>query len=124
MKKVALVTDSTADLTEETIKEFDIHVIPLKVRFTDREYIDGELSSNEFYQQLAQASFLPKTSQPSPEEFKKVYRTLLADYEDCLYHLSFHRGTVNAARLGKEGPKGRFMLWIRSASAWVRVYWC
>jgi DegV family protein with EDD domain len=109
MKKVALVTDSTADLTEETIKEFDIHVIPLKVRFTDREYIDGELSSNEFYQQLAQASFLPKTSQPSPEEFKKVYRTLLADYEEIVsIHLSSGlSGTVNAARLGKEGLKGK-----------------
>ncbi|HEY8344743.1 MAG TPA: DegV family protein [Bacillota bacterium] len=109
MKKVALVTDSTADLTEETIKEFNIHVIPLKVRFTDREYIDGELSSDEFYQQLARASVLPRTSQPSPEEFKKVYRALLADYEEIVsIHLSSGlSGTINAARLGKEGLKGK-----------------
>ena len=109
MKKVALVTDSTADLTEETIKEFNIHVIPLKVRFADREYTDGELSSNEFYQQLADAPVLPKTSQPSPEEFKKVYRALLADYEEIVsIHLSSGlSGTINAARLGKEGLKGK-----------------
>lgn len=67
MKGIALVTDSTADLTEEMKKECDIHIIPLKVNFGDQEYSDEELSSEKFYRRLAEEEELPKTSQPSPE---------------------------------------------------------
>ena len=35
MGKIALITDSTADLTREMQKELNIHVIPLKLRFED-----------------------------------------------------------------------------------------
>ena len=48
MNRIALVTDTTADLTEEIKKEYDIHVVPLKVRFKDQEYFDFEITSEEF----------------------------------------------------------------------------
>lgn len=109
MKKVALVTDSTADLTEEIIREYDVHIIPLKVRFSDREYTDGELSSNDFYHRLSKTDVLPKTSQPSPEEFRKAYEALLTEYGEVVsIHLSSGlSGTINSARLGKEDLKGQ-----------------
>ena len=103
MKKIALVTDSTADLTEEIIKENDIHVISLKVRFKDEEYFDSEITSEEFYRRLAEEKELPKTSQPSPEEFINLYRRLLKDYQEIIsVHLSSGlSGTLNAAHIAK-----------------------
>lgn len=109
MKKIALVTDSTADLTEEMRKECNAHIIPLTIRFEDQEYLDGEITSEEFYRRLAEEKVLPKTSQPSPEDFVNLYQRLLKDYYEVIsIHLSTGlSGTINAAHLAKEKIKGR-----------------
>jgi len=108
MKKIALVTDSTADLTEEIQKKYNIHVVPLKVRFKDKEYLDGELTSEEFYKKLEQEKELPVTSQPSPEDFANMYRKLLKDHDEIIsIHISSGlSGTVNAAHLAKQSLNG------------------
>lgn len=104
MKKIALVTDGTADLTDEIKKKYDIHVVPLKVRFGDQEYFDGELSYEEFYRRLAEGDVLPKTSQPSPEDFGRLYARLLEEYQEVIsVHVSSAlSGTINAAYLARE----------------------
>jgi len=108
MKRIALVTDSTADLTDEIKKEYNIHVVPLKVRFKDKEYFDYEISSEEFYQKLESESQLPVTSQPSPEDFTNIYRQLLQNYDEIIsIHISSGlSGTVNAANIAKQTLKG------------------
>lgn len=112
MKRIALVTDSTSDLTEEMKKECDIHIVPLKVSFGDQEYSDDELSSEEFYQRLAEEEELPKTSQPTPEEFGRVYSKLLEEYQEVIsVHISSAlSGTFNAANLAKEKFKEKIHL--------------
>ncbi|TGE33593.1 DegV family protein [Desulfosporosinus sp. Sb-LF] len=112
MKRIALVTDSTADLTEEVIKKCDIHIIPLKVRFGEQEYSDEELTSEEFYQRLTKEEELPKTSQPSPEEFGRLYSQLLEEYQEVIsVHISSAlSGTFNVANLAKEKFKEKIHL--------------
>ncbi len=109
MKKIALVTDSTADLMEETQKELDIHVIQLKVRFKKQEFFANEITSEDFYRRLAEEDELPKTSQPSPEDFNILYRKLLKDYDEVIsIHIASKlSGTLNSANVAKEGLKGR-----------------
>ena len=112
MKRIALVTDSTADLPTEIIKECDIHVIPLKVRFGEQEYLDGELTSEEFYRRLQEDAVLPKTSQPTPGEFSSLYSKLLEEYHEVIsIHISSAlSGTFNAANLAKEKFKEKIHL--------------
>ncbi|MGM0501625.1 MAG: DegV family protein, partial [Bacillota bacterium] len=38
--EVAIVTDSTADLSEEILTEYNIAMIPLKVTVNNQEYLD------------------------------------------------------------------------------------
>lgn len=104
MERIALVTDSTADMTADIVKKYDIHVIPLKLRFGEQEYLDGELTSEEFYERLVTAKELPKTSQPSPEEFSNLYSGLLDNYKEVIsVHLSSGlSGTVNAAHIAAD----------------------
>ncbi|MHB8076258.1 DegV family protein [Desulfosporosinus fructosivorans] len=104
MKRIALVTDGTADLTDDIVKDCDIHVVPLKVRFGNQEYSGQELSSEEFYRRLAEEDKLPKTSQPSPEEFGCLYAKLMEEYHEVIsVHISSAlSGTFNAAHLAKE----------------------
>lgn len=103
LKKIALVTDSTADLTPELTKELNVHVIPLKLRFNQDEFSDGELTPADFYHRLAHSEMLPQSSQPSPSEFEKLYRNLLAEHDAIIsVHISSGlSGTLNAANLAK-----------------------
>lgn len=107
MKKIALVTDSTADLTPEMIKTCNAHVVQLKVKFADGEYPANEITSDEFYARLQKEKALPKTSQPNPEDFISLYSKLLEDYQEIIsIHLSSRlSGTLNAAQLAKEKLK-------------------
>ena len=62
--KVNILTDSTADLTKEQMKEHDINVYPLNIYFGEEEYIDGvTINHREFFDKLATCKELPTTSQ-------------------------------------------------------------
>ena len=47
--KVTIVTDSTADIPEELIRKYGIHIVPLRVLFGEETYADGvDLTSEQF----------------------------------------------------------------------------
>ncbi|HZK23945.1 MAG TPA: DegV family protein [Oscillospiraceae bacterium] len=109
MKKIALVTDSTADLPPSLALEWDVHVIPLKICFAADEFYDGELAAEDFYRRLQSAKELPFSSQPAPEDFLKLYQSLLNKYDEVIsIHLSSNlSGTVNAAWVAAETLQGK-----------------
>ena len=89
MTRIALVTDSSSDLTREIYQENGITVVPLTVHFGDESFIDTvEISSSEFFDKLKRSQVMPKTSQPSPADFVAVSsacssRTI--SYSRCTY---------------------------------------
>ncbi len=73
--KIAIITDSTSDLSPEMIKEFGIEIIPLHVVYKDREYLDGvNISPDEVYKNMDIE--VPTTSLPSPAEISTVFNRL------------------------------------------------
>ncbi|GFN22150.1 DegV family protein [Thermanaeromonas sp. C210] len=104
MAKIRIVTDSTCDLPPELLEQYGILMVPLKVMFGDKVYRDGvDLSSKEFYAKLRNASDLPTTSQPSPQEFMEAYRPLVEEGASIVsLHISGSlSGTLQSARLAK-----------------------
>jgi DegV family protein with EDD domain len=101
MTKIGIVCDSTCDLGPEWLADHDIIMVPLKVTFGTETFLDWtELTPAAFYERLAAADALPKTSQPSPADFDAVYRRL-AD-EGCTGIVSVHltsalSGTIESA---------------------------
>ena len=82
MSRIAVVTDSTADLPPELVRRHGIHVVPQTVSFGDRIYHDGvDLSADEFLRLLAESPVQPTTTQPSPEVFVALYRQLAETYD-------------------------------------------
>jgi fatty acid-binding protein DegV len=64
MSKVAVLTDSTAYLPQEILKQYNITVIPLSVIWGEQVYRDGvDILPNEFYDRLANSKVMPATSQ-------------------------------------------------------------
>ena len=78
MSRVYIVTDSTADLTEEEVKQFEISIVPMNISIDDDNYIDGvTITKEEFKQKMIESAELPKTAQPQSVVSSK-YMTNLA----------------------------------------------
>jgi len=70
-----IVTDSTVDMPEGWESEYDIQVIPINIQFGDRTYLHGvDLDNEGFYRLVDESGRIPKTSQPSPYQFKEFYQ--------------------------------------------------
>ncbi|ACX52790.1 degV family protein [Ammonifex degensii KC4] len=100
MGRVAVVTDSTADLPEELIRELEITVVPLRIIFGEEVYRDREeIALEDFYRRLL-AGEIARTSQPPPADFASVYQALfLAGKSIVSIHISGGlSGTVRSAQ--------------------------
>ena len=75
--KLAVITDSSAYLSAETLQREDLYVLDIPVNIDGEEYVEGiNLTAEEFYQKMAQASELPKTSQPSIAKLDEILASL------------------------------------------------
>lgn len=104
MSRVAIVTDSTADLPVHFYREHDITVVPLKVIFGQEMLLDGvEITPDQFFYRQAVLKEYSTTSQPSPAEFVEAYRPLLeAGREVVSLHISSRMsGTLQSAGLAR-----------------------
>ncbi|MGH7685644.1 MAG: DegV family protein [Candidatus Dormibacteria bacterium] len=103
---VHLVTDSTSDLTREQAAALGVSVVPLTVRFGDEEFLDGvDLDSDAFYAKLQTSSVNPVTSQPTPEQFRSVYASLLESPDDSVVSLHISSklsGTLQSAHVAQQ----------------------
>jgi DegV family protein with EDD domain len=85
-RRVAVVTDSAADLPESVLEALDMHVVPVRVHFGTQSYLDKVgLSSEEFFRLLAENPVHPKTSQPPPGDFRRAFEFLGSHYEAVVY---------------------------------------
>jgi DegV family protein with EDD domain len=93
-------------MPQKFIDDNDIKVAPLYVRFGDTIFQEHKtISDEEFYKRIAIAQGeLPDTTQPSPDDFTKIYRPLVKDgYSIISIHISSGMsGTINSANAAKE----------------------
>jgi len=104
VKRIAIVTDSTADIPADVANAWGVTVVPLMVNFGSEQYRDGvDITSEQFYPKLASSQILPTTSQPSPAEFKDTYERLLQDHDSIIsIHISSGlSGTLTSAQTAK-----------------------
>jgi DegV family protein with EDD domain len=103
---IHLVTDSTSDIALADAEALGVHVVPLIVRFGEEQYRDGvDIDADQFYTKLEQTTVHPTTSQPSPDVFATLYRTLLADPADQVVGLHISAklsGTLQSATLAAQ----------------------
>jgi DegV family protein with EDD domain len=99
-QRVAVVADSGADLPDALWDEFGIHLVPLRVQFGDRSYLDkAGMTPAEFFAELARNPQHPKTSQPPPGDYRRTYELLASHFEHivCVSLTARLSGTHQAA---------------------------
>jgi len=104
-RKVAMVTDSTADLTPEMVEELGVTIVPLQVIFGNEAYREGvDITTEEFYERLVKSRQLPTTSAPSVGDFQEVYERLLKEVDSIVsIHIGAKlSGTVQAAQTARQ----------------------
>jgi DegV family protein with EDD domain len=103
---IHLVTDSTSDISPSDAQALGVHIVPLIVRFGEEQYRDGvDIDADQFYAKLARTEVHPTTSQPPPDVFSTLYRTLLANPDDQVVGLHISAklsGTLQSATLAAQ----------------------
>ncbi len=73
--KIALVTDSTCDIPQDLLAQYDIDVVPSFVIWGDDKLRDRiDIQPEAFYRRLAVDPVHPTTAHPSPGDFCQAYR--------------------------------------------------
>jgi DegV family protein with EDD domain len=101
MPGVHIVTDSACDLSDQLVKEHDIVVVPLTIRFGSEELEDRrQLSPAEFWERCSGKGDLPETSAPSPGAFQAAFQQAVDEGAEtilCLTISSKVSGTYGSA---------------------------
>lgn len=140
--RVAIVTDSAADLPADEVERLGIHVVAVRLNFGDEEFLDKlTMTPAQFYARLADSPVHPQTSQPPPADFRRQYELLTSHGLEVLGIQISGRlsGTLQAARQTAERMdseaievmdsrnaacgQGLMVLWAAEAAAkgWERV---
>jgi DegV family protein with EDD domain len=118
--EVAIVTDSGGDIPPDEVDRLGIYVVPVRLSFGNREYLDGvSLTPEEFYKLLSESEEAPLTSQPPAQDFARVYSLLTSHgYGVISIGLSAQlSGTTSAARQAASRPESGDVRVIDSLSA-------
>lgn len=98
--KIALVTDSTCDLSQELIDDYQINLLPININFGDNHYLDKiTIHPDQFYKLLAESPDYPKSAQVNEASFINLYSHLASHYDSVIsIHLSDKlSGTYNSS---------------------------
>ncbi len=81
----AVITDSAADIADNDMERLDIHMVPCRIQFGDRGYLDKvSITAEEFYEQLDNNPNHPTTSQPAPGDFRRQFQYLASHFADVI----------------------------------------
>jgi DegV family protein with EDD domain len=106
-----IVIDSAGDMPAGWAQEFDVQVIPINIQFGEQTFLSGiDLSNKEFYRLADESGVIPKTSQPTPQQFIQLYEKVAQPGETIL---SIHvtgklSGTFDSAKIAARELAGKF----------------
>ena len=83
--RIALVTDSTCDLSQELIDRYQVYMLPININFGDNHYLDKvTLNPEQFYRLLDESPDYPKSSQVNEISFINLYSHLASHYDSVI----------------------------------------
>lgn len=83
---IHIITDSTNDLDQKTIKDNQIEVLPLFVNFTDASFKDGvDITTPELYKLVEEKNELPKTAAIPQQTFVDVFSKYVEAGDEVIF---------------------------------------
>ena len=106
-----IVMDSAGDLPAGWEQTYSISVIPVNIHIGDKLFLQGiDLSNEDFYSLVKTNNQIPKTSQPSPQQFMDFYRKIAQPGDTILsIHVTSQlSGTFASAQLAARELQAEF----------------
>ena len=83
--KIALVSDSSCDLSQDLIDFYQIHLVPVNLFFGENHYLDKvTIHPEQFYRMLDMEKHFPKSAQPNDKVFENLYSHLASHYDSII----------------------------------------
>jgi uncharacterized protein len=108
---IALVTDSTCDLSQELFDYYQINMVPININFGENHYLDKlTIQPEQFYSLLDKSRDFPRTSQINESTFINLYSHLASYYDSVIaIHLSDNlSGTFFSSQKAAQKISGEF----------------
>jgi hypothetical protein len=99
--KIAIVTDSTCDLSQDLLDNYQVNMLPININFGENHYLDKvTIQPEQFYTILKENKDYPKSSQVNEKSFVNLYSHLASHYDSVIaIHLSDKlSGTFNSSQ--------------------------
>ena len=109
--KIALVTDSACDLSQELIDHYQVNMLPINISFGENNYLDKiTIQPEQFYKLLDESPVYPKSSQVNESAFMNLYSHLASHYDSIIaIHLSDKlSGTFNSSQKAAKAISSEF----------------
>lgn len=106
MRKVKILTDSSAYLPHDIVAQYPIDVLPLTLIWDGKSYRDGvDITPDEFYTKLGASDTLPKTSQVTVHQFEEAIQKIL-DEGYAVLSLGISSGISSSFDSAEQAAKG------------------
>lgn len=109
--KIALVTDSTCDLSQDLIDNYQVNMLPININFGENHYLDKiTIQPEQFYTLLKENTDFPKSSQVNEKAFTNLFSHLASHYDSIIaIHLSEKlSGTFNSSQKAAQAISKEF----------------
>ncbi len=121
MSKIAIVSDSTAFLPIELVRQYNLTIAPLVVIWDEKNFEDGvDIHPSDFYTRLKSSKTMPSTSQVSVGNMQFAFQALMDQGFDVLgiFISSKLSGTIQSAMQAREmmGDSGEKVTLVDSLS--------
>ena len=104
--KVAIVTDSVAQVPQKIAQKLNIRVIPYTVFLDGKQYLDGiDLSADKLYKHMRISETLPKTAGPSIGQFLEIFRECLQEGAQTVLYIALSSKLSSAYNIALDAAK-------------------
>ena len=110
--KIAISSESTLDLSKELINQYDIHVIPFTVLLGEDQYLDGEISSQDIFDFVAEKKILPRTSAINEFQYREYFQKLFDEGYEAIVHFSLSSEISTSCSQAELASKKMDNVWI------------
>ena len=121
--KIALSCETTVDLTNELLNEFNIKTVPFSVLLGEENRFDGEVTCDEIISFVNKNKILPKTGAVNKVQYDEHFSALLKD-NDAVIHISLSSELSSAysnAVLSANELKNVYVIDSRSLSTGIAL---
>jgi DegV family protein with EDD domain len=104
-RRIAILTDSTCDLSQELRRKHNLYVVPQLLVWGQETLRDEyDIDAETFYKRLSTDPVHPRTSQPSVGDFLEMYNKIALEADEIVAVLISHHlsGSIASAEGAKE----------------------